>query len=91
MLDIKFSKDSVKFISRLSPKQQQQIALKIIDLRKNNGLLHDSRPLKGSAFYKTDIGEYRIIHEIDNSILHIILIGKRNDDEVYKKFNRKKT
>lgn len=89
MLKLRLSKDSVKFVKKLPPKQQRQIGLKIQELRKNKGS-HDSRPLKGFPYLRADVGEYRIIYEIENDVLLLILlIGKRNDDEVYRRLVRK--
>jgi len=49
----------------------------------------DSKPLKGySGYFATDIGEYRIIYTILEPEVRVELIGKRNDDEVYRKFKR---
>jgi len=33
-------------------------------------------------------GEYRIIYRIDGNDLHVDIIGKRNDDEVYRLIKR---
>jgi len=88
MLKVQISKKSQKFLKELPAKQQNQIALKIRDLRQN-GHGADSIHLKGSAWYRVDIGEYRIIYDIeDEELLIIPLVGKRNDGEVYKKLSR---
>lgn len=89
MLKIKLSKDAVKFVKKLPAKHQKQIAHKINDLRIHKGS-HDSLPLTGFPYLRADVGEYRIIYEIeDNILLLILLIGKRNDGEVYKRLYRK--
>ena len=88
MLRFQISKKAQKFLSNLPPKQQNQVAVKIKELIKN-GHGADSIHLKGSAWYRVDIGEYRIIYDIeDEDLLIIPLVGKRNDDEVYKKLRR---
>lgn len=89
MLKVKISKQAGKFVKKLLPKHQRQIALKIQEIRLKKGS-HDSKHLKGSPYLRADVGEYRIIYEIDNHIiLIVILIGKRNDGDVYKKLSRK--
>ena len=88
MLKIDLSKDSEKFLRRVQSKHGRQIAQKLQQLRENPSP-HDSEQLKGYVFLRADIGEYRIIYEIAADVLKIILIGKRNDDEVYKKLKRK--
>ena len=51
----------------------------------------DSKSLKGyPGFYRVDSGEYRIIYRFvpEDDLVEIILVGKRNDDEVYKQFEQ---
>ena len=45
--------------------------------------------LRGYPFYRIDVGEYRVIYDLDGDVVRIILIGKRNDDEVYRRLRRK--
>ena len=57
---------------------------------KSHTQLSNIAQLKGYPYYRADVGEYRIIYEIEESILLlVILIGKRNDGDVYKKLSRK--
>ncbi len=86
MLQIRILKQPLKFLKNRLPKHQKQLALKLIDMRKGN--TSDCEKLKGN-FYRSDSGEYRIIYEIQNDTLIVILIGKRNDDEIYKIFRQK--
>ena len=44
---------------------------------------------KNISYYRKDVGEFRIIFKIDDNILYITVIGKINDDSVYKIFKRK--
>ena len=89
MLNVNLSRQASKFLKKLPAKQARQIATKIMELRTNPNV-HDSIQLKGYPEYRrTDIGEYRIIYNVDNDILNVFVIGKRNDDEVYKIFQRK--
>jgi len=89
MLRIKLAKRADKFISSLPAKQKKQITTKILELSKNPQP-HDSIQVKGFTQYRrTDIGEYRIIYYVQEKvILIIVLVGKRNDDDVNKKLKR---
>ena len=89
MLKIEISRRAEKFIRTLPSKQKRQIAGKILDLR-TDPAPHDSIRLKGYDQYRrADIGEYRIIYFVrDSSILVIFLVGKRNDDDIYKQLKR---
>ena len=89
MLKIKISKDAAKFIKKLPAKNQQQIALKIQEIRRDSGS-HDSKQLQGAPYLRAEMGEYRIIYEIEGGVLLlIVLVGKRNDGDVYRKMSRK--
>lgn len=91
MLKLKLSKASAKFLQSLPLKQAKQLDRKLEELA-HDPLPQDAKLLKGSSgYYRVDVGEYRIIYflEIQSEILPILMIGKRNDAEVYKKFLRK--
>ncbi|MDQ8039590.1 MAG: type II toxin-antitoxin system RelE/ParE family toxin [Rickettsiella sp.] len=91
MLRISLSRSALKFLEQLSIKHGRQIAMTIESLRESP-FPQDSKKLKGvSDYYRVDIGEYRVVYRIDSekNILIIAFIGKRNDNEVYKKFKRK--
>ena len=91
-MGIILSRDAQKFIAKLESKQAKQVALKIKELERL-GHLNDSKKLKGSIenvdYYRVDIGEFRVIYRLEHEDIYILLVGKRNDDEVYKLFKRK--
>ena len=78
------------FLNGLQPKIAAQIAKKVLALNVDP-LPNDSKPLIGyPGYYRVDSGEYRIIYNFnpEEDLVEIILVGKRNDDEVYKKLER---
>ena len=84
MLPLGLPKATVRFLDTLPPKQYRQIARKIIML------MADPRPadaarLKGSEYSRATVGEYRIIFDVCDGVLRVVAIGKRNDDEVYRR------
>ncbi len=88
MLEFNPSRVSEKFLKRLPPKHRRQVAEKIFGLIENPEA-PDSIPLRGYAdYYRVDIGEYRIVYRWSVTTLYVPLIGKRNDDEVYRKLKR---
>lgn len=89
MLKIDPSKQSKKFVRKLPAKQQRQIGAKISELRFDPEP-PDSQKLKGfeEPLFRVDQGEYRILYRFDASTLYVILVERRNDDQVYKKLGR---
>lgn len=87
MLKVEVSPKAGKFLTRIPTKHANQIIAKI-ELLQINPKPQDSKSLHGFNCLRADSGEYRIIYEIDSDTLHILLIGKRNDDEVYKLLKR---
>ena len=86
MLKIDITKSVGKFIKKLPAKQYRQVVGTILSLRENP-TPHDSKQLKGYPEYRrVDIGEFRIIYRFDKETVYIATAGRRNDDEVYKKF-----
>lgn len=83
MLRLLVSKKAQKFLDDLPPKQFRQVMKKIFALLENPRP-HDSEELRGYPFLRNDVGEYRIIYDVQGDTLRLILVGKRNDAEVYR-------
>jgi mRNA interferase RelE/StbE len=51
---------------------------------------HDSNLLKGAkdGERRQDVGEYRLVYTYGDELLTVLVIGKRNGDEVYKIWDR---
>jgi mRNA interferase RelE/StbE len=78
------------FLKGLQPKISAQIAKKVLALN-IDPLPANSKQLKGyPGYYRVDSGEYRIVYRfyVDGDLVEVILVGKRNDDDVYKKLER---
>lgn len=83
-------KTVLDFLKGLQPKIAAQIAKKVLALNVDP-LPNDSKQLIGyPGYYRVDSGEYRIVYNFnpDEDLVEVILVGKRNDDEVYKKLER---
>jgi len=88
MLAPDISHDAGKTLRKVPTKHAKQIARKIFELCENH-FVHDSCLLKGyPAYRRADSGEYRIVYRFTATILYIMLVGKRNDDDIYKKLKR---
>lgn len=72
-------------LTELPAKQFRQVMLSIIYLTKDPHP-HDSAKLIGYPYHRIDVGEYRVIYDIEpEETLRIILVGRRNDDDVYRR------
>ena len=83
MLKLDITKQAIKFFRSLPAKQYRQVFNKILSLMEDPEP-PDSSPLIGYPYRRADIGEYRIIYRVEESSLKVALVGKRNDDEVYR-------
>lgn len=87
-MTLDLSRSSVDFLLGLDAKPLRQIIRKILML------LTDPRPndaqlLKGyDKMWRTDVGEFRIIYRFDDLKIYTVLIGRRNDDDVYPRLDR---
>lgn len=78
-------------IKTLPPKQYRQVVSTIFALRENP-VPGDSRKLTGkTGYYRFDFGEYRVIYRFDKDTVYIAVIGNTNDDEVFKRFAKRKS
>ena len=89
MRTIKLSKRADKALGTIPAKQAKQIASCIKQLAEEPQAL-PTVELKGYApWRRAKSGAYRIIYTIDaDHILRIALVGKRNDDEIYRLIER---
>lgn len=93
MPDVQLKPRVVAFINSLPPKHQRQVKAYILKLKEPE-LPHDTKPLKGyKPYLRGDVGEYRVIFRCEKAdknidVVIVVLCGKRNGDEVYKKIKR---
>lgn len=90
MLKLLPSKQAGRFVEKLPPKQYKQVVSAVWRLLADPEP-HDSKPLRGSARdnRRVDVGEYRIVYRVEAQTLLVLVIGKRNDDEVYRLLERR--
>ena len=77
-----------KILEDLEGKQCKQVAVKMLSLLRDP-YPHDSEHLSNRNFRRVDIGEYRIIYQVNQNVVEILTIGRRNDGAVYKMFNKR--
>lgn len=95
---VDFSKRAADAARNLQQKPARQIAAQISRLRIDPYPQH-CKKLHGSDVFRVDSGEYRIIYRVgkeadprtgsEEPVLHVDAIGKRNDDEVHRRFRKK--
>jgi len=81
----------VKEVAPLPPKQFKQVMGKILSLLRDP-CPQDARRLRGfKKIWRTDQSEYRIAYTIDESeaLVTVLVIGKRNDDAIYRTLKRR--
>lgn len=82
------TKDAYGVLRELQVKPYRQVGQKVLALMVNPEP-NDAFKLVGYEYWRADIGEYRIIYRFDVETVFVILIARRNDDEVYKRLARK--
>jgi mRNA interferase RelE/StbE len=86
-----FHREALNSVRELAQdaKRFRQVMVKILALIENPEQ-PDARPLQGyEDYFRVDIGEYRIVYRYDDDDLWIEVVGKRNDDEVYRDLKRR--
>ena len=68
------------FLATLLRRQCRQVVTTIFHLL-FEPYPHDSKPLKEFSCHRVDIGEYRVVYEVERDALQVLLVGKCNDDE----------
>jgi mRNA interferase RelE/StbE len=88
MLAINLSKDAERFLRKIPAKHAKQIAERLTALMQNPDSVPSAELTGYPPFRRAKSGEYRIIFYTKLETLFVPLIGKRNDDEVYKLLKR---
>jgi mRNA interferase RelE/StbE len=89
MLAIDLSRQAAAFLGAIPAKHGRQIVERIEALATDPASLPHEE-LRGYApIRRLRSGEYRVIFQIEGEQLLILLIGRRNDDEVYKALERR--
>jgi mRNA interferase RelE/StbE len=87
MLDL--SKSARDFLGVLQAKQFKQVAVKMHDLL-HEPFPQDAKHMSGYPGYRRiDAGEFRVCYTVIGEIIRVVVVGKRNDDAVYKELGRK--
>lgn len=87
-MKLNLTKPASHFLDELPPKQFKQVVSAIFSLLKNPRP-NDTKLLEGyEKLYRKNIGEFRIIYRFNSDTVSIVLVGKRNDNEVYKSLRR---
>jgi mRNA interferase RelE/StbE len=78
------------YLAGLQPKIAAQIAKKAMSLA-ITPMPPDSRPLEGyTGYLRVDSGEHRIVYRFHQNdvVVEVVLVGKRNDADVYRRLRR---
>jgi mRNA interferase RelE/StbE len=87
MLDL--SRAARKTLQDLQPKQRGQVADRIFALLQDASP-NDAKHLAGHpGYWRVDSGEFRVCYRKADDVIFVVVVGKRNDDEVYRDFARK--
>ncbi len=88
MRKIDFWPHATAFLDTLPAKHQRQIGEKISALQRDP-FIPRSKLLEGfGSLRRLRSGEYRIVYFATDALLTIVLVGKRNDDAIYRQLMR---
>jgi mRNA interferase RelE/StbE len=88
-MNLSMTKTALKAAKKLDAKQFRQVLSAVLSLLENPEP-HDSQLLKGGGHSerRIDVGEYRVIYAVAGDLVEVLVIGQRNDDDVYKIWER---
>jgi mRNA interferase RelE/StbE len=88
MLRIDLSKQALAFLDALPNKHARQIVGRLDQLACEPDSLPTEALRGGEGERRLKVGEYRVIYAIVSHTLEVILIDRRNDYKIYKRFRR---
>lgn len=87
-MSVALSHKAEKFLFDLQPKQFKQVAARVLDLGRDPRPA-DMRHMQGHpGYFRITVGEFRVIYRTNDEIVHVVVVGSRNDDDVYRQFDR---
>jgi mRNA interferase RelE/StbE len=81
--EVKFTKSAQKEITKL-PKQESKRIVRSIYKLANNPRIGNVRPMVGNKNWRLRVGNYRVIYDIREEVLLILIIKVRHRRDVYK-------
>lgn len=85
MYTIEYSKDALKTLKRIPRNLTKRIEKKLALIAQNPYEKHNNvKPLVGSSYYRLRVGDWRIIYEIQDGKLIILVLKIRPRGEAYR-------
>lgn len=81
---ILFSPAAARDLERLSPSMQRRVD-KAVGKLANNPRPRGSKKLEGHDHYRLRVGDYRILYDIDDGVLTVLIIRIRHRKDVYRR------
>jgi len=79
------------FLEKLKREKKHyiQVISKLLSLTRDP-YPNDAKKIKGEklSFLRVDAGEFRIVYLVEDDTIKVVVIGRRNDDEVYRMLGR---
>jgi mRNA interferase RelE/StbE len=90
-MNLSITKQAMKACAKLDAKQYRQVVSAVLGLLANPEP-HDSQQLRGATRgeRRLDVGEYRVVYAVLDDVVEVLVIGNRNDGDVYKQWERSK-
>jgi len=80
MFDVKYSKQSQKFLNKTDKILAKRLLQKI-EILQEEPIIHDTKTVEGykEKIYRVRVGNYRILYEVDykNKLIGVVKIDKR--------------
>jgi mRNA interferase RelE/StbE len=84
---IEFTKSAAKALAAIPRKGQKRIARKIESLAETPPAPAKTKMKGNNPFHRVRVGDYRIIYEIQNQILLILILKIGHRKEVYRRLS----
>ena len=82
--EIRLSKKANKELQKLSPEIAKRISIAIYKLA-SNPRAPNARSMVGSSSWRLRIGDYRVVYDIDDEIITVLVIRIGHRKNIYRK------
>jgi mRNA interferase RelE/StbE len=88
MRDLRIGTNIYKYLDGLESKQYRQVTRRIHSLGRDP-YPHDAKHVSNNpGCRRIDVGEFRVCYRVEQDVILVMAVDRRNDDAVYKKLGR---
>lgn len=85
MYRLELSKNAEKYLKKLDKTTRKRILNGLLEIKESPYESTNTKKLVGNEYFRKRVGNYRIIYEVNESLITVFVIDIHNREQVYKR------